>query len=59
MKTWRFQISKIVSLNSFWHFYLHFVLKALILDIFHITEKKQQTKNQQFFDVIFDDPYLT
>ena len=34
----------------FWHFKLHFVLKTFILDIFQITEKKQQTKNQQFSD---------
>ena len=45
--------------NSFWQFNLHFVFKTFNLDIFQITEKKQQTKNQQFFDVIFDDPYLT
>ena len=36
--------------KSFWHFDLHFVLKTLISDIFQITEKKQQTKNQQFSD---------
>ena len=36
--------------NLFWHFYLHFVLKTFILDLFQITEKKQQNKNQQLFD---------
>ena len=34
--------------NSFWHFDLHFVLKTFIWDIFQITEKKQQTKNNSF-----------
>ena len=34
----------------FWHFDLHFVLTTFIGDIFQITEKKQQTKNQQFSD---------
>ena len=49
--------------KSFWRFDLHFVLKLFILEIFQITEKKQQTKNQQFydgtFDVITDIQYLT
>ena len=36
--------------KSFWHFDLHFVLKTFISDIFQITEKKQETKNQQFSD---------
>ena len=33
--------------KSFWHFKLPFVLKTFISDIFQITEKKQQTNNQQ------------
>ena len=45
--------------KSFWHFDLHFVLKTFISDIFQITEKKQQTKNQQFSDEHLTFQYLT
>ena len=34
--------------NSFCHFNSHFVLKTFIWDIFQITKKKQQTKNNNF-----------
>ena len=41
--------------KSFWHFDLHFVLKTFIWDIFQITEKKQQTKNNNFLTNIWRD----
>ena len=41
---------------SFWHFNSCYVLETFILGIvFLITEKKQQNKSKQLFDVIIDD----
>ena len=49
--------------NSFTKFILAFKFTFCHENInfryFQITKKKQQTKNQQFFDVIIYDPYLT
>ena len=50
MKVSRGMILSIVSQNSLWHFNSHFVLFFFFLDIFQITEEKQQNKNQQLFD---------
>ena len=41
--------------NSFWQFNLDFVFKTFNLDTFQITEKKQQTKNNNFLTNIWRD----
>ena len=41
--------------HSFWQFNLHFIFKPFNSDIFQITEKKQQTKNNNFLTNIWRD----